>query len=391
MKNVTSLSSVTTQRSRVVGVDIARGLALLGIVWAHLHPPEPLAVYILGNGVAPALFAILSGLSLALTTGAITPFTGEKLKNAKKAAAIRGAFIVLLGLTLGLASNSIYIILVHFGVLFLITIPFLSARPRTLFGIALSFMILAPIASHFIRAALPSSTIRNPSFRDFLSPFDLLSTLFLTGAYPIVFWIAYFLLGLAVGRVDFNRPKYALFLGVGGAVAAAVSYALSKSLLSSGAMRSAIAESYPEGTPWSAITNSIAHGLQGVTPRDGSIAWLAIISPHSGTTFDLISTAALALLVLSLCLLLVEGLQAISWGRDILEFLRIFFGAGTMTLTLYSLHVLMNTPLLPPGEDIARIDVHYTVILSIGIVFALFNLKGPLELLSSQTVRALSR
>ena len=56
----------------------------------------------------------------------------------------------------------------------------------------------------------------------------------------------------------------------------------------------------------------------------------------------------------------------------------IVFGAGTMTLTLYSLHVVLRTESLWPPDDGAFVP-HALVVLAVGAVFVAFGRRGPLE------------
>ena len=78
--------------------------------------------------------------------------------------------------------------------------------------------------------------------------------------------------------------------------------------------------------------------MYGNTPTGGPWQWLLVVAPHSSTPFDLAQTIGSSLLVIGGCLLLV-GAARCQRGPAI----AIVFGAGTMTLTLYSLHVVMRT------------------------------------------------
>ena len=68
---------------RLVGVDVARCLALLGMVATHVlaerDPDGSLTTaQWLAGGRASALFAVLAGVSLALMTGRSTPVRGPE-------------------------------------------------------------------------------------------------------------------------------------------------------------------------------------------------------------------------------------------------------------------------------------------------------------------------
>ena len=56
-----------------------------------------------------------------------------------------------------------------------------------------------------------------------------------------------------------------------------------------------------------------------------------------------------------------------------------FFGAGTMTLSLYSLHVLMRTERFWPAEEPETFRWHVLVLLAVGALFVAARRRGPLE------------
>ena len=101
-----------------------------------------------------------------------------------------------------------------------------------------------------------------------------------------------------------------------------------------------------------------SYGMFGTTPRDGSWEWMLVVAPHSSTPFDLAQTIGSACLVLGTCLLVVGALRGF-W----LRFVQVFFGAGAMTLTLYTLHVIMRTPDVCPTETPESYVWHVLVVL----------------------------
>jgi hypothetical protein len=62
-----------------------------------------------------------------------------------------------------------------------------------------------------------------------------------------------------------------------------------------------------------------------------------------------------------------------------LRFVQVFFGAGAMTLTLYTLHVVMRTPDVYPTETPDAYVWHVVIVLGIGAAYAAMRRKGPLE------------
>jgi hypothetical protein len=99
-----------------------------------------------------------------------------------------------------------------------------------------------------------------------------------------------------------------------------------------------------------------------------------VVAPHSGTPFDLLETGGSAALVIGLCLLAVSSLAA-----PVQRVVAIGFGAGTMTLSLYSLHVLLRTPRFWPPEQPSSFWWHVLVLTAVGAVFEAARTRGPLE------------
>jgi hypothetical protein len=112
----------------------------------------------------------------------------------------------------------------------------------------------------------------------------------------------------------------------------------------------------------------------GTTPTGGPWEWLLVVAPHSTTPFDLAQTIGSSLAVIGLCLLLVGVLDA-SGVRTT----AIVFGAGTMTLTLYSFHVVMRTEYVLPEETPDSFIWHVIALMAIGALYVYGGRRGPLE------------
>jgi hypothetical protein len=113
--------------------------------------------------------------------------------------------------------------------------------------------------------------------------------------------------------------------------------------------------------------------MYGSTPTGGSWDWLLVVAPHSSTPFDLAHTIGTSLMVIGACLLVVGLL-----GDFAERVVAIVFGAGTMTQTLYSLHVLLRTEALWPPDQGAFVP-HALVLLAIGAGFVAAGRRGPVE------------
>jgi uncharacterized membrane protein len=355
------------REGRLVGLDVARCLALLGMVATHVldarTPEGELTVaQWLAGGRASSLFAVLAGVSLALMTR--EPLRGRPLAERSAAIAVRALLIALLGLVLGGLDTGIAVILTYYGVLFLLGLPFTLLGLRSLLGLAAAWVVLAPVASHLLRPHLPSRGWESPTFGQLADPGQLASELLLTGYYPVVPWLAYLLVGLALGRADLRDRSLLAALAGGG---------LGLALLSTQASRSLVDP---------VVASENATGMYGTTPADGDWSWLLVVAPHSATPFDLAQTIGSAVCVIALCLLLGALLPRAAGVA-----LAVVFGAGTTTLTLYTLHVVMRTPEVWPAEVPAAYLSHVVVLLAVGAVVVLLGRRGPLETVAGLPVR----
>ena len=221
-----------TGGTRLSGIDAARGLALLGMMATHVFPTfesnaqlTPTWVGLVFSGRASALFAVLAGVGLALSTGKEQPLHGPQLGAARRGIALRALVIGAVGLSLGGLEVNIAIILVHYAVLFLCVLPFLGLDVKRLLVLAAGWVLVSPAVAFLLRPWLltaepPLQLGHNPVWEDLSTPAVLLGDLFLTGYYPVLQWITYLLIGLAIGRLALTSAAVpVLLLAVGSAVA----------------------------------------------------------------------------------------------------------------------------------------------------------------------------
>jgi hypothetical protein len=352
---------------RVVGVDIARCVALLGMMATHILPGE--AVRVVAAGRASALFAVLAGVSLVLVAGRRTPLRGRTWAAVAAGTVVRAALIGLLGLWLGGFETGIAVILVYYAVLFVVAVPFLAMPSAALLAVTVAWTALAPWASQVLRSDRPEASYDVPAFASLAAPGDLLRELLLTGYYPVLTWVPYVLVGILVGRLDLCRGRSSALLAAVGAACVAVSVAVSDALVARPGVEEELLATFSVAGWRGDLETSLAMGLYGVVPT-GSPWWLAVRAPHSGTSFDLLMTIGSACVVLAACLLL---------GRAAPRVTAVLFGAGAMTLTLYSLHVLLRTDGWWDGADLRTYLGQVALVLAIGATFALLGRRGPLE------------
>lgn len=370
---------------RIIGLDVARALALVGMMATHILPAveggELGLSHQLASGRASALFAVLAGVSIALMSGRTTPQRGRERLATAAGLAVRALIIAGIGLLLAAADSGIAVILTYYGVLFLLAIPFLGLRAPALAVLSGVWLVVAPVVSHLVRPALPAPSYRSPAVESLADPWQLLTELTFTGYYPAVPWVAYLLAGMAIGRLSLGPRRTTIRLAVVGATLAALSWLVSEALLSTPGVRRTLGETFTGRGAFDSLSLTLDRGLYGTTPT-GSWWWLAVHAPHSATPFDLAHTIGTSLLVIAACLAV---------GRIAARPLAVLFGAGAMTLTLYSAHVASRHPGWWDGDDMATYLAQVGLVLLVGAAFRAAGSRGPLETLVTAVQNAVRR
>lgn len=410
-------SASRSRADRLLGLDLARFLALIGMMATHvwsfdLETGGHTAIAAVLSGKAAALFAVLAGIGIVLTS------RGDLAAGSPGAARLnlfgRGFALLFLGLTLGVLPGGIYVIIAYYGVTFWLAIPAVTWRPRTLLIVAGAWALVWPLCSQLLRT--PLTGIDMPEIGS-ASWFDVASGgfargLLLTGVYPALTWIVYVLVGMAIGRLLMDARsngtvrRFALLLAAVGLVVAIAADRLAALLLGPLGGIAGIARAWtggldPDPTTITAVEDALAEGMYGTSPTE-TLWWLVARSPHSGTTLDLVFTTGIAAVVIGLCLALGTVLNR-GWTRALLP----ATGAGAAPLTVYSAHVVMaavggliavggfaatgytpDTRWLISSPELWLIHVAGALLL--GWLIALTRRRGPLETLVHAAGRALA-
>ncbi len=358
---------------RVVGLDVARALALVGMMATHILPTFDLDGLTLSHqvagGRASALFAVLAGVSIALMSGRTSPQQGRARWATAAGLVARALLIAVVGLLLAEAESGIAVILTYYGALFVLAIPFLGLGARALAALAAVWVVAAPVASHLLRPHLPPPSYDSPTVAALADPWQLATELTFTGYYPAVPWLAYVLAGMAVGRIALGSWRTTARVGVLGIGLAVAAWAVSEALVAMPGARRALVTTFTGPGAQDTIDLTLARGLYGTTPT-GSWWWLTVHAPHTGTPFDLAHTIGTSLVVIAL---------AVALARSAPTVLAVVFGAGAMTLTLYSAHVLLRSEGWWDGDDLGTFVGQVLVVLLVGAAFRLARRRGPLE------------
>jgi len=382
---------------RIVGVDVARAVALLGMMSVHILPEldssgRVTAAFVVFAGRSSALFALLAGTGLALATGGRTPRL-RPWRGVSAALLTRAAIVALIGLVLGQLSPPVAVILTNYGLLFVVALAVLAVPVRWLFALAGGWVLASPLLSHLARTSLPRGPGDQPSLTLLAHPVELVRALVLTGYYPIAQWTAYLLVGLAVGRLALGRTRTSATLVAVGLTLAVGSRLVSDQLLAHGGLAALRAAGPASLVPADQTVSQLQlHGQYGVPPTT-TWWWQAVASPHTATAFDLTHTIGSALAVLGVVLLLTAA--AARGPRTLQKALNaplaVLAATGSMTLTLYTAHVVgLAGRRLGPTDPGLLLVVNVVAALVLATLWRAKHARGPVEQLVA-TAAAVAR
>lgn len=279
---------------RIAGVDVARGLAVLGMMTAHVGPDDrasrvlPGGFAQLADGRPSALFVVLAGVGLALLSGGTAPAVGTRLVQARLRVLVRAVLLFVLGELLVMLGTPVAVILPTYAVLFAVGCLALRWSVRTLLVVAAAIAVVGPVVRTLLvdgqEAWQPRPT--------------LLAEIAVGHFYPAVVWLAYLLAGLAVGRSDLrSRRVRAVTAGTGAGL--------------------------------------VVVGHLGAWLARDALGWpvsVATTEPHSSTTFEVLGNTGVALLVLVACLVVADAMP---------HLVSPVAAVGELALSAYTVHVVV--------------------------------------------------
>jgi len=340
-----------------MGVDVARGLAVLGMFAAHMWPRDVLDERVF-DGRSAILFATLAGVSLGLVSGGARPTSRGRRGRVVGGIAIRAGLLVLLGLALQAWNPYIYVILPYYGVMFVLAVVLLYAPRAALLATAAVLAVLAP----WLASLVPVDAVGDATQDGFAG---LAADALLVGAYPALVWTPFLLVGLAAARSDLTRTRTQLTLVVAGTSAAVVGY--------------------------SARFVPGASSIAALDPAD-----------HEGMPAEIVGSGGVAAAVLGLLLLATTLRPAAAGGPArggavpaLRAVLRPVAATGAQPLTVYTAHVLITAPLFLAhrlaggsyGVPLEYLVVAVVLTLAYATLWQRFVGRGPLE----RAVATLSR
>jgi len=333
-------------------VDLARGLAVFGMVAAHLLWIEDLdygdvSTWIaVVDGRSSILFATLAGVSIGLVTGGRRPLDPPAMRVARGRIAVRAALLWLLGVWLIATGVPVFVILPAYAILFLLALPLVTLRARTLFLIAGALAIVMPLLQPLLDS-LPLWSTPSGQLLDAATGWH----------YPFPVWIAFMVAGLGAARAGITRLGVQLGLVAAGGLLAVLGYGL-----------------------------DAATGAGAITRSYGESVWTG--EPHSSGLLEVIGSGGFALAVIGLCLLVCRPSTGSGTG---------FFGylvlplraVGAMPLTAYTAQLVIwaiaSWMILGTTRDLRGFrDLEPFWPIAVGILigctaWALLIGRGPLE------------
>ncbi|MGV8886433.1 MAG: heparan-alpha-glucosaminide N-acetyltransferase domain-containing protein [Microbacteriaceae bacterium] len=411
--------------TRLIGIDIARGLAVLGMFVAHTATTgsfdwaTPSTWLDVANGRSSILFATLAGISIAIISGRRVALHGSDLLQARMRIVMRAVLIFALGGLLEFLGTGVAVILPMYALLFVLALPFLRWKPRSLFVLAGALALTMPLLQRLLVTIISE-----------FGSSGVIVDLFVTGVYPGMIWIVFVLVGLAVGRLDLGAVHVRLWLLGAGLVLALVGYGIgavadhfttsvgngdsSSSYPSSPGSSSSYDEGVsPDDINFDGLVCDRFDGLvscyspdasfddDGYIIDDGSgqlgdqsfsdrlsnaLSGFFTARAHSGTTIEVVASGGFALMIIALSLFAAR-LRPIRW---------LFFpvaAVGSMALTAYSGHIIALSIVGGSSQfEGNELLVAFTIAALIACsVWALVLGRGPFERLLTRVSHAAAR
>lgn len=296
---------MTPVHTRIRGIDMARALAIVGMVMVHVGPRDLAdggvvgAAYRVSHGRASIGFIVLAGIGVAL-------LAGDRSRDGLSAATVRLGWRAVVLWPAGLALQSldinVAVILQYYAVYFVVAAALMRLSDRWLLVVAAASGALGPVVRILIERTAPHLYESGvPAWHDVAR---IARDILATGYYPVIVWTAPLALGIWLGRRDLRSPTVVRAIAATGAIAATAGFVLSDAL--------------------------VARFGEAAAADD----WrsLYIIEPHNEMPLWVLTAGGIAVAVIGVCLLLAARAPRVVWPLVAL---------GQLALTTYVLHLLV--------------------------------------------------
>jgi uncharacterized protein len=353
------------QSTRLVGLDIARALAVFGMVivnfkiamGAEANGADWLVdITSILSGRAAALFVILAGIGMSLLSKRAREEKDLELLAKNRSSLLRRAAALFV---FGLLFTPIWPAdILHFYGVYIAIGALMLQVPNQRFTHGILLLMLAfPI----MLATMDYSTEwtwETLHYEGFWTPFGFVRHLFFNGFHPVIPWLAFLLLGMRLGRADLSSSTTQLSMfrwGVGVAF----------------------------------VVELHSHFFYGVftmadRPVDPEIAQAVFgTEPMPPMPLYMLAAASWAIATIAICLHLGQR-----FGQSKLS--KALSATGQLALTLYVAHVVLGLGILEAIDRLENQTLEFSVLAAltfciVGIAFATIWLtrlkRGPLEII----------
>jgi uncharacterized protein len=350
-------------KQRVTGFDLARALAIFGMVIVNFKiamNADTGTLFLMNfaglfEGRASALFVILAGVGVTFLTNKAREYSDGSLVLKNRLSLIKRGLLLI---TIGLVYTPIWAadILHFYGFYFLIAAAIFTVNDKALLFIAAIIMLIFPVLMLFLNYE-QNWNWSTLTYENFWSFDGMIRHIVFNGFHPVFPWAAFLIFGMWLGRQDLSQSF------------------MRKKLLA-----------------WSLITLLVTEGgfyLIRVTIGDGSA--LEMTSEEVNFLFStsiipplpqyIISAGSSAVVMLVACLYFSDRFSESNINKWLCK-------TGQLSLTLYVAHVIIGMGIL---ESIGRLEnqtINFSLLSALifcvcGMVFSVAWLKffktGPLE------------
>ncbi|MCA1057607.1 DUF418 domain-containing protein [Rossellomorea aquimaris] len=326
---------------RIIGFDMARALAILGMVIVNYkismnaegNGPEWLKTITgLLEGRASAIFVILAGIGISLMTKKAR-MSGTPSKEYRKMIWRRSLFLFVLGMILFLMQWSADILHYYAFYMFIASF-FIVASSRQLIIATVGIVLTSQIGQLLLNYEFGwDATFQH--YELFWSWKGFISNLFYNGYHPIFPWSAFLLFGMWVGRINVQNHSIRKKM---------ISVSLFTFVITEAASYTLIKLSEP------AMGREIAYYLFDTKPMPPTLLYM-------------ISSTSTAIIVILLCIMISE-----KWRETAV--IQAFVYTGQLALTLYIGHFLVLAVFFMFG-GLAENTLPFAV--TIALIFCLFS------------------
>lgn len=303
-RRVRSVREAYQVSGRIAGFDIARAIAIIGMVIAHIGPDEP-GIFSLQDGFPSALFAVLAGVSMSIMMAPANAQGGPAVATSRHRLLLRGAILFAIGAVLELTNTPIAVVLASIGIIFFFLSPLTRWRTR--------WVVLSLVVFWLAGAALIATMMTFERYSQWFG-----------GVYPVTSWLAYGTAGILIHRLLATAAAKWQALALVLAAPIAVWGVIARKNLND-----SIADKFKSSMP---DLSSFPGAMD--EPAFGSWRGLFLSEQaHSGGIGDTAFSIAVATVIIAACLLLTRL-------RPVTAVLYPIRAMGAMSLTAYTAHVI---------------------------------------------------